>query len=109
MVGAAARAILPDGGTTSFPVKVEGTVNRAPGGGVDADGVEASVAGIPAGPFAELMVQAVLEPLGHGFLADIDHRGAAGLVEMSQALGHGYGIILYRPPPHNRPCRELRN
>lgn len=62
-IGRVAGALLPDDGTSQVPVSIEGEVTRPDGGGLDASGVDASVAGIPAGPFAELMVQAVLERL----------------------------------------------
>ena len=37
--------------------------NGGGGGTVDVDGVTASVAGVPAGPFAETMLQSILERL----------------------------------------------
>lgn len=63
LIAGAATSTLPGGGETDLPIDMEGQVSRADGGAVDVDAVEASVAGIPAGPFAEAMVQAVLERL----------------------------------------------
>jgi hypothetical protein len=63
LIAGAATSTLPGGGETDLPVDMAGPVTRADGGAVDAGRVEASVAGIPAGPFAEAMVQAVLERL----------------------------------------------
>lgn len=54
---------LPDSGRSDIPISVEGEVSRTPDGRVNADNVTASVAGVPAGPFAEMMVQAVLDRL----------------------------------------------
>jgi hypothetical protein len=62
-IAGAATSTLPGGGTTTLPIDMEGQVSRADGGAVDVDRVRASVAGIPAGPFAEAMVQSVLERL----------------------------------------------
>jgi hypothetical protein len=62
IAGAGADALL-GGGQVDVPIDVEGQVSRADGGALDVDAVEASVAGVPAGPFAEAMVQAVLERL----------------------------------------------
>jgi hypothetical protein len=62
LAGAAADALL-GGGEVDVPIDVEGQVSRGNGGTLDVDAVEASVAGIPAGPFAEAMVQSVLERL----------------------------------------------
>jgi hypothetical protein len=58
-----ASDVLLGGGSVDVPIDVEGQVSRADGGTVDVDSVRASVAGVPAGPFAEAMVQAVLERL----------------------------------------------
>jgi hypothetical protein len=63
LIAGAGAATLPDGGETDLPIDVEGQVSRGDGGVLDVDAVEASVAGIPAGPFAEAMVQAVVERL----------------------------------------------
>ena len=63
LIAGAATSTLPGGGETDLPIDMEGQVSRGDGGTVDADAVEASVAGVPAGPFAEAMVQAVLERL----------------------------------------------
>lgn len=62
-IGAIAGDLLPGAGATDVPMVIDGQINRTNDGGVDVDEVEASVAGIPAGPFAELMVQAVVERL----------------------------------------------
>jgi len=62
IAGAGAEALL-GGGEVDVPIDVEGQVSRGDGGTLDADAVQASVAGVPAGPFAEAMVQAVLERL----------------------------------------------
>ncbi len=62
-IGRVAGELLPDDGASQVPVSMSGEVKRPDGGGIDASGVDASVAGIPAGPFAEMMVQAVLERL----------------------------------------------
>jgi len=62
IAGAGAEALL-GGGEVDVPIDVEGQVSRADGGAMDVDAVRASVAGVPAGPFAEAMVQAVLERL----------------------------------------------
>lgn len=61
LIASAATSTLPDGGQTDLPIGMNGPVTRSDDGAVDADGVQASVAGVPAGPFAEAMVQAVLE------------------------------------------------
>jgi hypothetical protein len=63
LIAGAASDVLLGGGEVDLPIDVEGQVSRADGGAVDVDAVEASVAGVPAGPFAEAMVQAVLERL----------------------------------------------
>jgi hypothetical protein len=63
LIAGAASSTLPGGGQTDLPIAMEGQVSRGNGGAVDADDVEASVAGVPAGPFAEAMVQSVLERL----------------------------------------------
>jgi len=63
LIAGAATSTLPNAGTTDLPIDMEGQVNRGDGGTVDVDAVRASVAGVPAGPFAEAMVQAVLERL----------------------------------------------
>ncbi len=63
LIAGTAASALPGGGEIDVPVDMAGEVNRTSDGGVDADAVEASVAGIPAGPFAEAMVQSVLERL----------------------------------------------
>lgn len=62
IAGAGAGALL-GGGEVDVPIDVEGQISRADGGALDVDAVRASVAGVPAGPFAEAMVQAVLERL----------------------------------------------
>ena len=62
IAGAGADALL-GGGEVDVPIDVEGQVSRADGGALDVDAVRASVAGVPAGPFAEAMVQAVVERL----------------------------------------------
>jgi hypothetical protein len=62
IAGAGADALL-GGGEVDVPIDVEGQVSRADGGTLDVDAVQASVAGVPAGPFAEAMVQAVVERL----------------------------------------------
>lgn len=62
-IASAASDALLGGGDVDVPIDVEGQVSRGNGGTVDVDAVEASVAGVPAGPFAEAMVQAVLERL----------------------------------------------
>jgi hypothetical protein len=62
LIAGATEAFL-GGGEIDVPIDVEGQVSRGDGGTLDVDAVEASVAGIPAGPFAEVMVQAVLERL----------------------------------------------
>lgn len=63
MLGGLAGTILPDDGGTEIPIDVEGQLARKPGGGVDVDGVTATVAGLPAGPFAEIIVQSVVDQL----------------------------------------------
>jgi hypothetical protein len=63
LIAGAASDLLLGGGEVDVPIDVEGQISRADGGAVDVDAVEASVAGVPAGPFAEAMVQAVLERL----------------------------------------------
>lgn len=60
---AQAGAALIGGGEVDVPIDVEGQVSRGDGGRLDVDAVEANVAGVPAGPFAETMVQAVLDRL----------------------------------------------
>jgi hypothetical protein len=62
-IAGAASDVLLGGGEVDVPIDVEGQVSRADGGTLDVDSVKASVAGVPAGPFAEAMVQAVLERL----------------------------------------------
>jgi len=60
---AQAGAALLGGGEIDVPIDVEAQVSRGDGGSVDVDAVDASVAGVPTGPFAESMVQAVLNRL----------------------------------------------
>jgi hypothetical protein len=62
-IAGAASDVLFGRGETNVPIDVEGQISRGDGGVVDVDAVEASVAGVPAGPFAEAMVQAVLDSL----------------------------------------------
>jgi hypothetical protein len=62
-IASAAADVLLGGGDVDVPIDVEGQVSRGDGGTLDVDAVEASVAGVPAGPFAEAMVQSVLERL----------------------------------------------
>lgn len=62
-IAGAASDVLLGGGEVDVPIDVEGQVSRGDGGTLDVDAVEASVAGVPAGPFAEAMVQSVLERL----------------------------------------------
>lgn len=61
LLASAGASALPGGGEVNVPISLDGPVSRPDGGGVDAAGVEASVAAVPAGPFAEAMVAAVLE------------------------------------------------
>jgi hypothetical protein len=63
LIAGAATSALPDGGMTTVPIDIEAQVNRADGGAVDVDIADAEIAGVPTGPFAEVMVQAVLERL----------------------------------------------
>lgn len=63
LLASAATSTLPNGGETDVMMDVTGVVTRPDGGGVEVDEAEASVAGIPAGPFAEAMVRAVLARL----------------------------------------------
>jgi hypothetical protein len=63
MIAGSAAAALPGGGEIDVPIDMAGEISRTSDGSIDADAVEASVAGIPAGPFAEAMVQSVLERL----------------------------------------------
>ena len=62
LAGAASDALL-GGGEVDVPIDVEAQVSRGDGGTLDVDAAEATVAGVPTGPFAEAMVQAVLESL----------------------------------------------
>lgn len=62
IAGAASDALL-GGGEVDVPIDVEAQVSRGNGGTLDVDAAQASVAGVPTGPFAEAMVQAVLENL----------------------------------------------
>lgn len=62
LAGAASEALL-GGGAVDVPIDVEAQVSRGNGGTLDVDAAQASVAGVPTGPFAEAMVQAVLENL----------------------------------------------
>ena len=62
LAGAASDVLLGDG-AVNVPSNVEAQVSRGDGGTLDVDAAEASVAGVPTGPFAEAMVQAVLEQL----------------------------------------------
>lgn len=62
IAGAASDALL-GGGEVDVPIDVEAQVSRGNGGALDVDAAQASVAGVPTGPFAEAMVQAVLENL----------------------------------------------
>ncbi|MEX1141404.1 MAG: hypothetical protein WD993_10340 [Thermoleophilaceae bacterium] len=61
LIASAATSTLPDGGQTDIPIGIDGPVRRSDDGTVDADAVRASVAGVPAGPLAEAIVQAVVE------------------------------------------------
>jgi hypothetical protein len=63
LLGGLAGTVLPGSGDTEIPIDVEGQLTRKPGGGVDVDSVRASVAGLPAGPFAEVIVQSVVDQL----------------------------------------------
>jgi hypothetical protein len=62
IAGAASEALLGEG-AVDVPIDVEAQVSRGNGGQLDVDAAQASVAGVPTGPFAEAMVQAVLENL----------------------------------------------
>jgi hypothetical protein len=62
IAGAASDVLLGEG-AVDVPIAVEAQVSRGNGGTLDVDAAEASVAGVPTGPFAEAMVQAVLENL----------------------------------------------
>jgi len=62
IAGAASQALLGEG-AVNVPINVEAQVSRGNGGALDVDAAQASVAGVPTGPFAEAMVQAVLENL----------------------------------------------
>jgi hypothetical protein len=62
IAGAASEALLGNG-AVDVPIDVEAQVSRGNGGALDVDAAQASVAGVPTGPFAEAMVQAVLENL----------------------------------------------
>jgi hypothetical protein len=62
LAGAASDALL-GGGAVDVPISVEAQVSRGNGGALDVDAAQASVGGVPTGPFAEAMVQAVLENL----------------------------------------------
>jgi len=55
--------VLLGEGAVNVPIAVEAQVSRGNGGTLDVDAAQASVAGVPTGPFAEAMVQAVLENL----------------------------------------------
>jgi len=63
LIAGAGASTLPGGGTMNLPIDMDATVSRADDGTVDVDANEASVAGVPTGPFAEAMVQAVLNRL----------------------------------------------
>lgn len=60
LIAGAASSTLPDGGESDLPIDMSGPVTRTGDGDVDTSQVEASVAGVPAGPFSAAMVQAVL-------------------------------------------------
>jgi hypothetical protein len=62
IAGAASDVLLGEG-AVDVPIAVEAQVSRGNGGTLDVDAAQASVAGVPTGPFAEAMVQAVLENL----------------------------------------------
>lgn len=62
IAGAASDVLLGEG-AIDVPIAVEAQVSRGNGGTLDVDAAQASVAGVPTGPFAEAMVQAVLENL----------------------------------------------
>jgi hypothetical protein len=67
LIAGAATSTLPGGGETDLPIDMEAQVYRGDGGAVDVDAVKGSVAGFPAegpaGPFAEAMLQSILERL----------------------------------------------
>lgn len=67
LIAGAATSTLPGGGETDLPIDMEAQVSRGDGGAVDVDGVKGSIAGFPAegpaGPFAEAMLQSILERL----------------------------------------------
>jgi hypothetical protein len=63
LIAGAGASSLPGGGNVDLPIDMEAQVNRRDGGGIDVDSSQADVAGVPVGPFAEAMVQAVLETL----------------------------------------------
>lgn len=67
LIAGAATSTLPGGGETDLPIDMEALVSRADGGTVDVDRVRGSIAGFPAegpaGPFAEAMLQSILDRL----------------------------------------------
>jgi hypothetical protein len=63
LIASAATSALPDGGETDVVLDVDGLVTRPDGGGIEVGEATASVASLPAGPFAEAMVRAVLARL----------------------------------------------
>jgi hypothetical protein len=63
LLGGLTSSVLGQASGTEIPIDVEGQLTRKPGGGVDVDGVTATVAGLPAGPFAEVIVQSVVDQL----------------------------------------------
>jgi hypothetical protein len=63
LIAGAGASTLPGGGTTDLPVDVDAIVTRGDDGAVVVNAERATVAGVPTEPFAEAMVQAVLERL----------------------------------------------
>lgn len=63
LIAGAGAATLPGGGDIDLPIDMDAEVVRAGDGTVEVTAEQASVSGVPVGPFAEAMVGAVLERL----------------------------------------------
>ncbi len=62
VLGSLAGSTLPDGGRTAVPLSLRASIDSVDGQ-ADVTGASGSVAGVPAGPLAQVIVDAVLEPL----------------------------------------------
>jgi len=62
LLGSLATGMFPDGGLTQVPLDLDASV-RSDGGRTDVTSADGSIAGLPAGPLAEIVLAAVLKRL----------------------------------------------